>query len=178
MKPNFALSLSFDSISLLQRAETGWSVLGDVNFQKDDLTPKIGRLRTQALSLDPTAAQVKLVIPNEQIKYLTLARPKNALIDDIEALINAHLKTATPYQLSELRFDWATTQDNIFVAAVAIETLQEAEAFAQSCEFKPLGNVAIPPKDSFIGEAFFGTAEGDRRRMECDEQAKIGRAHV
>ena len=173
MKPNFALSLSFDSISLLQRAETGWSVLGDVNFQKDDLTPKISRLRKQALSLDPTAAQVKLVIPNEQIKYLTLARPKNALIDDIEALINAHLKTATPYQLSELRFDWATTQDNIFVAAVAIETLQEAEAFAQSCEFKPLGNVAIPPKDSFIGEAFFGTAEGDRRRMECDEQAIV-----
>ena len=171
MKPNFALSLSFDSISLLQRAETGWSVLGDVNFQKDDLTPKISRLRKQALSLDPTAAQVKLVIPNEQIKYLTLARPKNALIDDIEALINAHLKNATPYQLSELRFDWATTQDNIFVAAVAIETLQEAEAFAQSFEFKPLGNVAIPPKDSFIGEAFFGTAEGDRRRMECDEQA-------
>ncbi|MGB1154619.1 MAG: hypothetical protein ACPG4F_10625, partial [Paracoccaceae bacterium] len=173
MKPNFALSLSFDSISLLQRAETGWSVLGDVNFQKDDLTPKISRLQKQALSLDPTAAQVKLVIPNEQIKYLTLARPKNALIDDIEALINAHLKTATPYQLSELRFDWATTQDNIFVAAVAIETLQEAEAFAQSCEFKPLGNVAIPPKDSFIGEAFFGTAEGDRRRMECDEQAIV-----
>ena len=173
MKPNFALSLSFDSISLLQRAETGWSVLGDVNFQKDDLTPKISRLRKQALGLDPTAAQVKLVIPNEQIKYLTLARPKNALIDDIEALINAHLKTATPYQLSELRFDWATTQDNIFVAAVAIETLQEAEAFAQSCEFKPLGNVAIPPKDSFIGEAFFGTAEGDRRRMECDEQAIV-----
>ena len=171
MKPNFALSLSFDSISLLQRAETGWSVLGRVSFQKDDLTPKLGRLRKQALSLDASAAQVKLVIPNEQIKYLTLARPKNALIDDIEALINARLKTATPYQLSELRYDWATTQESIFVAAVAIETLQEAEAFAQSCEFKPLGNVAIPPKGSFIGEAFFGTAEGDRRRMECDEQA-------
>ncbi|MDA8739617.1 hypothetical protein N9M73_00530 [Rhodobacteraceae bacterium] len=173
MKPNFALSLSFDSISLLQRAKTGWSVLGNVNFQKDDLTPKMGRLRKQALGLDPSAAQVKLVIPNEQVKYMTLARPKNALIDDIEALINAHLKNATPYQLSELRFDWATTQDSIFVAAVAIETLQEAEAFAQSCEFKPLGNVAIPPKDSFIGEAFFGSAEGDRRRMECDEQAIV-----
>ena len=173
MKPNFALSLSFDSISLLRRAETGWSVLGDVSFQKDDLTSKISRLRKQALRLDPSAAQVKLVIPNEQIKYLTLARPKNALIDDIEALINNRLKTATPYQLSELRFDWATTQDSIFVAAVAIETLQEAEAFAQSCEFKPLGNVAIPPKDSFIGEVFFGTAEGDRRRMECDEQAVV-----
>jgi len=173
MKPNFALSLSFDSISLLRRAKTGWSVLGDVSFQKDNFTPKIVSLRKQALRLDPSAAQVKLVIPNEQIKYLTLARPKNALIDDIEALINNRLKTATPYQLSELRFDWATTQDRIFVAAVAIETLQEAEAFAQSCEFKPLGNVAIPPKDSFIGEVFFGTAEGDRRRMECDEQAIV-----
>ena len=155
MKPNFALSLSFDSISLLQRAETGWSVLGNVNFKKDDLTPKIGRLRKQALGLDPSAAQVKLVIPNEQIKYLTLARPKNALIDDIEALINAHLKNATPYQLSELRFDWATTQDSIFVAAVAIETLQEAEVFAQSCEFKPLGNVAIPPQGQFYRRSLF-----------------------
>ena len=171
MKPNFALSLSFDGISLLQRAEADWSVLGHVSFQEDDLAPKLGGLKARGLSVDPSATQVKLVIPNEQIKYLTFERPKNALIDDIEALILEKLKNATPYQLSELRFDWATTQDTIFVAAVAIETLQEAEAFAHSHEFKPLGNVAIPPKDCFIGEAFFGTAEGNRRLMECDEHA-------
>ena len=171
MKPNFALSLSFDGISLLRRANEGWLPVGTVSFEEDDLAPKLGSLKARGLSFDRSATQVKLVIPNEQIKYLTFERPENALIDDIEALIIEKLKTATPYQLSELRFDWATTQDTIFVAAVAIETLQEAEAFAQSHEFKPLGNVAIPPKDSFIGEAFFGTAEGNRRLMECDEQA-------
>ena len=170
MKPDFALSLSFDGITLLHRTKPGWNIIGTAKLDSAALESDVADIRRKALSLDSRADNVKLVIPNEQIKFIKLLRPDGAQSNDIEAVILDHLQGATPYHVSELRFDWIASKSNLYVAAVAIETLQEAENFAETHSFKPLGNVAIPPKDSFIGEAFFGTALGGQQQMEWYDQ--------
>ena len=170
MKPDFALSLSFDGITLLHRTKPGWNIIGTAKLDSATLESDVADIRRKALSLDSRADNVKLVIPNEQIKFIKLLRPDGAQSNDIEAVILDHLQGATPYHVSELRFDWIASKNDLYVAAVAIETLQEAENFAETHSFKPLGNVAIPPKDSFIGEAFFGTALGGQQQMEWYDQ--------
>ena len=170
MKPDFALSLSFDGITLLHRTKPGWNIIGTAKLDSAALKSDVADIRRKALSLDSRADNVKLVIPNEQIKFIKLLRPDGAQSNDIEAVILDHLQGATPYHVSELRFDWIASKNDLYVAAVAIETLQEAENFAETHSFKPLGNVAIPPKDSFIGEAFFGTALGGQQQMEWYDQ--------
>ena len=170
MKPDFALSLSFDGITLLHRTKPGWNIIGTAKLDSAALESDVADIRRKALTLDSRADNVKLVIPNEQIKFIKLLRPDGAQSNDIEAVILDHLQGATPYHVSELRFDWIASKNDLYVAAVAIETLQEAENFAETHSFKPLGNVAIPPKDSFIGEAFFGTALGGQQQMEWYDQ--------
>ena len=171
MKPDFALSLSFDGITLLHRTKPGWKIIGTAKLDSAALESDVADIRRKALSLDSRADNVKLVIPNEQIKFIKLLRPDGAQSNDIEAVILDHLQGATPYHVAELRFDWIASKNDLYVAAVAIETLQEAENFAETHSFKPLGNVAIPPKGSFIGEAFFGTALGGQQQMEWYDQA-------
>ena len=170
MKPDFALSLSFDGITLLHRTKPGWNIIGTAKLDSATFENDVADIRRKALSLDARADSVKLVIPNEQIKFIKLLRPEGAQSNDIETVILDHLQGATPYHVSELRFDWIASKNDLYVAAVAIETLQEAENFAETHSFKPLGNVAIPPKDSFIGEAFFGTALGGQQQMEWYDQ--------
>lgn len=170
MKPDFALSLSFDGITLLHRTKPGWNIIGTAKLDSATFENDVADIRRKALSVDARADSVKLVIPNEQIKFIKLLRPDGAQSNDIETVILDHLQGATPYHVSELRFDWIASKNDLYVAAVAIETLQEAENFAEAHSFKPLGNVAIPPKDSFIGEVFFGTALGGQQQMEWYDQ--------
>ena len=168
MKPNFALSFSLEGISFLQRSGSDWVSLGQVYLTEADFDHRLVSLRTAAMERSRNASQVKLVIPNDQIKYFSLSRPKDARPDDIEKMIQVNLDAETPYNLDEISFDWVSDADTIYVAAVARQTLHEAEEFATRQGFQPLGNVAIAPEGRFIGEAFFGLADGAATLMECD----------
>ena len=168
MTPDFALSLSTDGICLLERADPDWVVLGQINLSDEDFEGRVLKLRSKALAKSSCANQVKLVIPNDQIKYYSIARPADTLTAEIEALITQSLANETPYHISELAFDWVTSRELIFVAAVTLQTLKEAENFAKGQGFKPLGNVSIPPNDKFIGEAFFGLSDGNQTEMMSD----------
>lgn len=70
MKPNFALSLSFEGIRLARRAMGGWRVVGDVALDSDDLAGELAILRKTAAALEPAGVRTKLLIPNDQIKYM------------------------------------------------------------------------------------------------------------
>ncbi|SHH76456.1 hypothetical protein [Marivita hallyeonensis] len=157
MTPAFALTLSFDGISLLRRVPTGWARVGDVALDADDLRGALADLRTEADTLSPTGGQVKLVIPNEQIKYLAL--PDTGLSGQaLTAEIRSALDGATPYAVDDLTFDWVQKNGSLYVAAVANETLDEAEAFAKSHHFEPVSFAANAPDGDFVGEVFFGAA--------------------
>lgn len=157
MKPNFALSLSFDGIRLLHRQPGGWGRVGDVDLGTADLAGDLTALRSAAEALSDGPVQTKLIIPDEQIKYLTVdatGLDKSSLQDAVMQALDG----ATPYAVEDLAFDFAPLGQIVHIAAVAKETLAEAEAFAVDHEFAPMGFVAAPSAHHFPKEPNFGAS--------------------
>lgn len=185
MKPHFALSLSMDGIALLHRAPAGWDVVGELALDSDDLGPELARLREMAQRLHPGPVLCKVVIPNEQIRYMDVATGW-ADAAERKTLVEAALDGATPYEIEELSYACAITGEVTQVAAVARETLEEAEDFAVSHGFVPLSFVATPEAEEFNGEPFFGLARAAQDHLppgESVEQdylriAVVGRARI
>ncbi|MFA8385481.1 MAG: hypothetical protein ACEPO2_07645 [Pelagibaca sp.] len=142
---------------MLRRVPGGWTPVGDVALDAADLRGALADLRSDADALSPNGGQVKLIIPNEQIKYLSIAN-SGQTGDALQQDIRLALDGATPYAVDELSFDWSHADGSIHIAAVANETLDEAEAFAKSHHFDPVCFVAVPPEGEFAGEVFFGPA--------------------
>lgn len=155
MTPDFALSLSFDGIRLYLRMDDGWGSVGEVALDDPALGKALAGLRDAARAIAPDGFQTKLIIPNAQIKYLTLDTGE---VDDAARWVAARaaLDGATPYQVDELAFDLKALGVETQVAAVAYETLSEAEAFAVTHGFGPVCFVAMPEPGHFAGEPFFG----------------------
>lgn len=157
MKPNFALSLSFEGIALLHRAAGGWRRVGKVALDAPDLTEQLAALRAKAQVLEPGGLRCKVIIPNDQVRYLTL--DTGAVGGDARTeAVRAALVGATPYRLDELVFDISVDGAQTHVAAVARETLAEAEAFAVEHRLHPISFVAAPGDALFLGEPFFGAS--------------------
>ena len=155
MKPNFALSLSFEGIRLLHRAAGGWRRVGDVAVTSDDLTADLTNLRTDAERLDKAPLRTKLIIPDDQIKYLSI---ETGFVDTATRRDAARtaLDGASPYAVDALVFDICEDGGTTHIAAVARETLAEAEAFASEHKFHPMCFVAAPDDQAFLGEPWFG----------------------
>lgn len=169
MKPNFAFTLSYQGIGLLHRAFPGWNLVGEVSFETADLAGDIARLRQKADELDATAIFSKLVIPNDQIKFLKISA-QDLDQGDIEQRVGEALVGATPYDVGDLAFDYSIDGDTIYIAAVARETLAEAEGFATEHAFNPISFVAIPEAGTFSGEPFFGATKYATAIMADGEQ--------
>ncbi|MGH1458614.1 MAG: hypothetical protein ACRBBT_06905 [Paracoccaceae bacterium] len=169
MKPDFALTLSFDGIGLLMRSFPGWVRVGQtVALDVPDLGAALGELRAQGLALGPpddARLTCKLVIPNDQIRYLTIETGDVPGFQRAE-LARAALDGQTPYPVADLAFDWSAQGELTHIAAVARETLAEAESFAQMHGFEPLSFVAIAPAGAFLGEPFFGTSSAAAALLE------------
>ncbi|MFY0310210.1 hypothetical protein ACFMBG_10000 [Leisingera sp. D0M16] len=161
MKPAFALSLSADGIALLYRAGDGWRSVGSTPFDAEDLPAALAEMRADALRLSPEGVFSKLILPNDQIRYLTVETGELAPEDRIAAA-RAALQGATPYAVDELAFDISADGSRTHIAAVALETLDEAETFAVEHGFGPVSFVAAPEDSGFQGEPFFGTTRAIR----------------
>ena len=162
MKPNFALSLSFEGIRLLLRAAEGWRLVDAVSLDSADLVGDLAQLEAKARELGEETVTSKLIIPNDQIKYITLET--GDLDEDArDQIARDALEGATPYAVSDLAYAVSFSGSQTYIAAVAHETLAEAEAFAKEHNFNPVSWVAIPEHGSFNGEPFFGQtkAAGD-----------------
>ncbi|MCA3436772.1 MAG: hypothetical protein INF48_05560 [Rhodobacter sp.] len=155
MKPNFALNFTDDAVTLLHRTVRGWMEVGRVAFDDPGMEAGLAFLRASALGLEPRGMTTKLVIPNSQIRYMTLpaAGPDAA---SRHAQVRRELEGKTPYGVDELVFDWWGTGPGLQVAVVARETLAEAEAFATAHRLNPLSFVAIPGAGQFGAEPWFG----------------------
>lgn len=155
MKPNFALNFTDDAVTLLHRTVRGWMEVGRVAFDDPGMEAGLAYLRASALGLEPRGMTTKLVIPNSQIRYMTLpaAGPDAA---SRRAHIRRELEGKTPYGVDELEFDWWGNGPGLQVAVVARETLSEAEAFATAHRLNPVSFVAIPGAGQFGAEPWFG----------------------
>ncbi|WP_301070126.1 hypothetical protein [Pseudooceanicola sp.] len=153
-----------DGIALLHRADPGWRLVGEVAPDSAALTEELALLRDDARRLDPGPLLSKIVIPNEQIRFMSI--DTGAVTEHRRiALIEAALNGATPYELDELSYAWSVSGDITLIAAVANETLDEAESFAANHGFGPVAFVARPDRKDFIGEAFFGECAEARRLL-------------
>ncbi|MEY4871582.1 MAG: hypothetical protein RLZZ563_912, partial [Pseudomonadota bacterium] len=155
MKPNFALHFTDDSVALLHRTKRGWTEVGQTAFDVDDLPAALAALKAKAEALAPAGVTTKLVIPNSQLKYIELVAPGPDAAKR-RAQIEAGLEGQTPYDVSELVYDWSGKGPAVQVAMVARETLDEAESFATQHGFNPVSFVAIPAEGSYRGEPWFG----------------------
>lgn len=155
MKPAFALDLRDDAIGLLHRSGTTWQQVGGVAMDEPDLTGALSYLRATALGLSPRGITTKLVIPNDQILYTTVSAP-GPDDESRRTQIRAALDGRTPYAPEDLVFDWSGAGDEVQVAVVARETLDEAEGFAVRHRFNPIAFVAVPDDGTFDGEPWFG----------------------
>ncbi|MBR2573846.1 MAG: hypothetical protein IKE14_05915 [Loktanella sp.] len=151
MTPDFALSLSHAGIDLLQRTDTGWRRVGTASLLSRDIAADLADLRAKGQALAPDGFCTKLVIPMEQVKYLALDTAQTTLAD-----ITRALDGTTPYALDALAIDFERSNGRTHIAAVAQETLREAEDFAAAHGFNPVAFVAVPDPDTFAQEIFFG----------------------
>ena len=182
MKPNFALDLNQDGIGLLHRAGANWLWLGAVSLNDPGFARRLQALRRKASVLERDGMTTKIVIPNSEILYAELHAPGPGSAARV-AQIREGLSRLTPCDVGDLVFDWRPAGHHAQVAAVARETLQEAEAFAVGHRFSPISLVAIPEPDRFEGEPFFGAtahaagllANGDLVEPDIGAMAVIGR---
>lgn len=177
MKTNFAITLSFDGIQLLHRAAGGWRRVGTIAPDVENLTEALEGLRQQALLLEPSGLVTKLLLPNDQIKYLTIDTKDMSATKRFDAA-RTSLDGATPYAVDDLAFDICPDDAQTHIAAVAKETLAEAEAFAVEHDFNPVSFSAIPGDNAYLGAPFFGmtnTADAvlDGAELEHDDIAVV-----
>ena len=161
MKPNFALNLSHEGISILHRTKVGWMCVGDVSLEDPELSDQLAVLRRTAADLESSGVTTKLVIPDSQILYTEVHAPgpdTNAQM----VQIRQGLEGKTPYEVNDLVFDWRSIGQSAQVAVVFRESLKEAESFAVQHGFNPVSFVANPEFGSFEGEPFFGATEHSR----------------
>lgn len=155
MRTEYALILSFQGISLAERSDGAWAELGRVALSAPDLNAELSALRDLAARQSGAPVAVRLVLPNEQIRYMKLPADQGS-----QDAVLAALDGATPYALADLAFDFETDASGTHVAAVARETLEEAREFAVDNGFAPIAYVAVAPDNQFEREVFFGLAEG------------------
>jgi len=158
MKPNFALNITDSHLALLHRTSRGWMPVGEVAFDSPDLDEAIGYLRASALGLSPQGMTTKLVLPRSQILYTEVEAPGPDKASRRAQIVKA-LEGRTPYAPEELVFDWWGKGDTVQVAVVARETLEEAEAFAETHRLNPVSFVTIPDDPAFAGEPWFGASK-------------------
>jgi hypothetical protein len=128
-------------------------------------------LRARALALEPGGLRTKLLLPPDQVRILQIDDPGAD-----EAAILRALEGATPYAVADLAWDASRGGGRTHVAAVARETLAEAEAFAAQHGFAPVSVAAVPPPLTLQGEAFFGETAGAAagpERVERDEAPTV-----
>jgi len=140
MSSKFLLHLSNDSIDLERQDASGhWHRLGSVSPDTEHLTEALAHLRQTVMTQATDPLEVLVALPADQIKRVDLDHSDTST----EALQQA-LTGQTPYEFHELCVDCLLTPQGQTIAAIAQETLEEAESLTQAFGFKAAGFVALP----------------------------------
>jgi hypothetical protein len=177
MKPTFALDLTREAIGLLHRTPKGWLSIGEVAFDAPDLPEAMDYLRKTALGLSPMGVATKLILPNSQILYTEVHAPGPSR-DEKRRQIATALEGRTPYDVSDLVFDWSGKGATVKVAVIARETLEQAEGFAVEHRLNPVSFVAVPEDGTFVGEPWFGPTAAAAGLLAEDETVERDREPV
>ncbi|WP_170332854.1 hypothetical protein [Ruegeria arenilitoris] len=158
MKPAFALSFDDTGITLHHHSDGEWFCVGTVPVDAPDLSDRMQALREQGFALENDLS-CKVVIPSDQVKYLTLDA-EGFSPEDLDQKVAKTLTSETPYSLAELEFATQQQGDSIRIAAVAKETIEEAHSFAMGHGFIPTTFTAndLESKEGSISEYLLSDA--------------------
>ncbi|MDM7256109.1 MAG: hypothetical protein P3W90_005440, partial [Paracoccus sp. (in: a-proteobacteria)] len=146
-----ALAFTQDAVHVLRRNEGRWRPLGQARFDDPAMRQVLSALRDD---LGGEPLPVRVMIPDDQILYTDVA--VDPALPRPQSLIAA-LEGLTPYDVADLAWDAAPTAETgkLRVAAVARQTLTEAEGFALAHGFVPQGFGALPGAGRFPHEPDF-----------------------
>ena len=140
MSSKFLLHLSSDSIDLERQDASGhWHRLGSVSPDSKHLTEALAHLRQTVVTEASDPLEVLVALPADQIKRVDLDHS-----DTSAAALQQALAGQTPYEFHELCVDCLPTPEGQTIAAIAQETLEEAENLTEAFGFKAAGFVALP----------------------------------
>lgn len=157
-RPKFALDLSNDGIALLHRKNgaSKWISLGQVSLSDPQLSVQLASLRKNAAAIGGPSFQSEVRIPRSQV---FLAKVKLGALEGEAAIAQAarQVEKMTPYKIEEITFDLGPKgrTGKAPIAAVAIETLKEAESFAKGHGFNPVRYTTDCNEKEFSGTPVF-----------------------
>ncbi len=154
----FLLNLADNEIVLERFAKDpsgtqGWFREGSVSFVSPDLGSAVAGLREKAAS-GKGDLPVFVNLPKDQVKVLSLPQ---ATVTPAE--VATAFEGATPYSLDQLRLAWVAQGGQTAAAAVALETLQEAEDFLAPQGFQINGYLCVPGAEWAAHFANFGSLQ-------------------
>lgn len=159
--PDVALSFSPEAVHLQRRIDAEWHEADHVRFDDEDVRARLEAMRD--ILLNEGHDGILLIIPDDQLLYTRLSVEAEGPADMPQAVMRA-LDGLTPYSIDELAFDWLpSVPGEVFVAAVARQTLVEARQFSERYGFVINGFIADPDPERFPGEPefFFGEDHDD-----------------
>jgi hypothetical protein len=140
MTSKFLLHLSSDSIDLDRADASGqWHRLGSIAPDSENLAEAFTHLRQTAMPDAAAPLDALIALPTDQIKLLDLDHS-----DTSEAALQQALAGQTPYECNQLCVDCHPTPQGQTIAAIAQETLDEADRLAAAFGFNAVGFVALP----------------------------------
>ncbi len=133
MSNMWGFDLDMTAVRLLRRKGSDWQEIAAEKIEGADIEERLMALVDRI----DTGAAVHLFLPRDQILYTDVAIQTGEIErSDIERAMDG----ATPYPLEDLDLDWdVSTPGTARVAAIALETLDEAVAFAEVRGLKVAG---------------------------------------
>ncbi|CAD0183297.1 hypothetical protein RUESEDTHA_00161 [Ruegeria sp. THAF57] len=157
MKPAFALSFSSAGISLHHFADDEWFCVGEVSLGAEDLNTQIEDLRNKGFALENDLS-CRLILPTDQVRFLSVETDASDPAGTDQRVRTA-LSEATPYELDELAFDTVNSDTTTYIAAVAKQTLKEAQAFAADHGFIPVEFTTQVDDQDYPADPLFSLAD-------------------
>lgn len=156
-----ALDLDHDGIRLLREVDGAWVIDGHVALEDPKLPEEMAALREQAAAHAEGLLETVLMIPASEIFYTDTEAPRGE-VDRAFAAKAIEGLTACP--IDETVIDWKVKDGRVYIAALDVNTLDEAEEFAVPYGFSPVRFSARPPEGRFPGRPDFGPTQFVRHR--------------
>lgn len=158
MKYDFALDFTPEGVRLLQGSGDDTIVFGSVDFDDPHFDTRVEDLRKEAEEVHGGPFATALLLPHSEVLFHTMKVEEGTEIK--EDSVRSELEGMTPYAIGDLAYDWKSlSKTQVEIAAVARETLAEADGFAAQHGFGPGPFSTAPNPKAFRGQPSFGASE-------------------
>lgn len=150
MISRWGFDLDMSAVRLMRREGDHWQEVAREKIDGPDIEDRLMSM----VHIVEEGAKVHLFLPREQILYTDVnISSESAATREIEEAMEGR----TPYALDELRIDWVLAGPGLArVAAIALETLDEAAAFAEARGLQPAGFSSLADEADFPRMPIFG----------------------